>query len=169
MEVFEALKRIDSEHFAVISEGKANVYDLLTYTCNPFPVDFKDKLDQLFIMQQTLQEKHMHYDFAKMSEQQRGRFIRAHVLYCEDELHEMLHEIPFFKDWKRYDPDPETNEAAWKRAKEEFVDALHFFLNVAIVLGFKPEELLEAYLVKNGINIRRQRDQSVYKPSADEA
>lgn len=129
----------------------------------------KDMLIELFKKQYKLQTQHMHYDFDNMSELERGNFIKDNTLYCDDELHEMLHEIPYFKAWKRYEKDPKKNAAAWHRAKEEFVDALHFFLNVAICLGFSADELFEMYSEKNSINIERQKDQQEYKPSADEA
>lgn len=128
-----------------------------------------DMLEKLFEMQYKMQTEAMHYNFVEMSEQERGAFVKDHVLYCEDELHEVLREIPFFKAWKRYSKYPEENGYKWAAARKEFVDALHFFLNVAIALGFTAEELFEMYCIKNNINYERQKDQSSYKPCADEA
>lgn len=128
----------------------------------------KDKLKELLQAQKSLEEEVMHFNFETMTEQQRGEYIRNHTLFCEDELHEMLHEIPFFKEWKRYSSDPAQNEEKWKLAREEFVDALHFFLSIAVALGFNADTLLEAYHYKNWINHQRQLNQTEYKPSADE-
>lgn len=128
-----------------------------------------DKLEKLFEMQYKMQTEAMHFDFINMSEQERGTFVKNHSLYCMDELHEMFHEIPFFKEWKRYSKDPEDNLWKWAAARKEFVDALHFFINVAIGLGFTADELFKMYCIKNNINYERQKDQTEYKPSADEA
>lgn len=127
-----------------------------------------DCLAAIMQAQKELEEKVMHYNYASMSEQDKGNYIRNSVVFCEDELHEMLHEVPFFKEWKRYFDDPAKNKETWARAREEYVDALHFFINIALALGFDAESLLAAYLHKNSINHKRQLNQVEYKPSADE-
>lgn len=127
----------------------------------------KDMLDTLLKMQAALQTDYMHYDYSAMTEQDRGEYVRNYTLYCIDEFSEMLHEIPFFKLWKKYSDDPEDNRFKWQRARMEFVDALHFFLNVALGLGFTAEELFQMYNAKYQENIQRQQNTAEYKPSAD--
>lgn len=129
-----------------------------------------DKLDMLFKKQYDLQVQGMHYDFTNMTTEQRAAYVKEYTLHCEHEMHEALQEIPFFKPWKRYDKDAESekNMAMWAMARKEFVDALHFFLCVAIGLGFTPDELYAMYCDKNAVNYDRQKDQATYKPSADE-
>lgn len=131
----------------------------------------KDKLDLLFQKQYDLQVQGMHYDFDNMTTEQRAAYVKEYVLHCEHELHEAIQEMPFFKPWKRYDKDAESekNAVMWAMSRKEFVDALHFFLCVAIGLGFTPDELFEMYCDKNAVNYDRQKDQATYKPSADEA
>ena len=129
-----------------------------------------DKLDMLFKKQYDLQVQGMHYDFANMTTEQRAAYVKEYTLHCEHEMHEALQEIPFFKPWKRYDKDAESykNQVMWAMARKEFVDALHFFLCVAIGLGFTRDELYAMYCDKNAVNYDRQKDQATYKPSADE-
>ena len=67
-----------------------------------------DKLDLLFKKQYDLQVQGMHYDFANMTTEQRAAYVKEYTMHCEHELHEALQEIPFFKPWKRYDKDDET-------------------------------------------------------------
>ena len=129
-----------------------------------------DKLDMLFKKQYDLQVQGMHYDFANMTTEQRAAYVKEYTMHCEHELHEALQEIPFFKPWKRYDKDDESekNTVMWAKARKEFVDALHFFLCVAIGLGFTSDELYAMYCDKNAVNYERQKDQATYKPCADE-
>lgn len=129
-----------------------------------------DKLEALLAKQKELQITGMHYNFDAMTTEERAAYVKEYALHCEHELHECLAEIPFFKPWKRYDHDAESekNIMMWAAARKEFIDALHFFLCVAIGLGFTADELFAMYCDKNAINYERQQDQSVYKPSADE-
>jgi len=40
--------------------------------------------------------------------------------------------------------------------KEEYVDALHFFITIAIINGWTAEDIYEAYTKKNKVNHIRQ-------------
>ena len=88
---------------------------------------------------------------------ERAAFIRDHFVYLDQELQEMLYEVPYFKHWKDYSK--MTNEElieAYDKAKEELVDAMHFFMNLMLGLGMSVDEMYEGYLLKNKENIRRQ-------------
>ena len=102
-----------------------------------------DKLEALLAKQKELQITGMHYNFDTMTTEERAAYVKEYALHCEHELHECLAEIPFFKPWKRYDHDAESekNTVMWAAARKEFIDALHFFLCVAIGLGFTADEL----------------------------
>ena len=84
-------------------------------------------------------------------------FLRDHFVFCNQELQEMLYEIPFFKNWKDYSnmTDEEIVEA-FDKAKNELIDAWHFFMNLSIGLGMDAEEFYQRYLDKHKENIRRQ-------------
>lgn len=89
----------------------------------------------------------------------RAAFIRDHFVYLDQELQEMLYEVPFFKHWKDYSKMSDKEiAAAYDKAKDELVDAWHFFMNLMIGLGMTADELLEGYLKKNKENIRRQEE-----------
>lgn len=83
-------------------------------------------------------------------------FIRDNVLYCIDELSEMMREIPYNKTWKDYrDFDFEKRAAA---AKEEYIDALHFFINIGLALKLTEEEIMYIYKSKHEENYERQKN-----------
>lgn len=89
----------------------------------------------------------------------KAAFIRDHYVYLDQELQEALYEVPYFKNWKDYSKmtDEEIVEA-YSKAKEEIVDAWHFFMNLMLGLGMTAEELYDGYILKNKENIRRQEE-----------
>jgi len=88
---------------------------------------------------------------------QRAAFLRDHFVFCDQELQEMLYEIPFFKHWKDYSKmTDEELVAAYDKAKDELIDAWHFFMNLSIGLGMDANEFYQRYLNKHKENIRRQ-------------
>lgn len=125
-----------------------------------------DMLRSLFLNQAAF-EALMGYDIANMSEKERGEYVRLQTLMVTDELHEMLHEIPFFKPWKRYSNDSADNLPKWQRAKMELVDALHFFLTLCLGLGFTAEELFAMYSAKLSENYSRQKNTAEYKKDTE--
>lgn len=83
-------------------------------------------------------------------------FIRDQVIYTMDELSEMMRELPFNKSWKNYDEfDREKHKAL---AKEEYIDALHFFINIGVALEMTEQDIIEEYCKKHAINYKRQQD-----------
>lgn len=84
------------------------------------------------------------------------QYIKNHILYAEAEMHEMLRELQYFKEWKTYDWTDEEIEEHRAAAKEEFVDVLHFIWNVALALGLDADEIMQIYADKNITNHLRQ-------------
>lgn len=125
-----------------------------------------DMLRSLFL-NQAMFEAAMGYDIANMSEKERGEYIRLQTLMVTDELHEMLHEVPFFKPWKKYSSDSADNQYKWQRARMELVDALHFFLTLCLGLGFTAEELFTMYCAKLSENYHRQQNTAEYKKDTE--
>lgn len=104
-------------------------------------------------------QKHMGYDLDAMDLPERAKYIKEQMLWAQDELHEMLHEVPFAKDWssKYLKWGPEKLEMQMKLSKEEYIDFLHFAINVGLALGFRDEEeIINMYIAKNKINYERQ-------------
>lgn len=105
-------------------------------------------------------QKDLGFDVEDMALLQKAKYIKENILWANNELNEMLHEIPFAKDWskKYYSWDKEKVEEQLRLSKEEYIDAFHFFINIALALGISPKEILEMYLEKNEINIERQKN-----------
>ena len=115
-----------------------------------------DNLDLMLKMQGAFQRRVDDRCFSNNPEV-RAEFVRDHVNYMNNEVAEMLQEMPYFKHWKNYDKMTETErEDAYKAMKNEYVDVLHFFINLGVALGFTSDELTDMYVIKNAENIRRQ-------------
>lgn len=78
-------------------------------------------------------------------------FITWNVLALTDELHELLGET----GWKPWATSKHVNLTA---ARGELVDALHFLLNLALVLGMDADDITTRYHAKREKNAKRQAD-----------
>lgn len=119
----------------------------------------QDNLATLLIMQKALQERAYGFKFEDMTVKERVDFIKEMSIHTNQEVNEMLYELPFFKPWKDYsNMNVEEQQTAIDSAKKEYVDVLHFFLNMGIALGFTADELTKAYVTKNEENYLRQQE-----------
>jgi len=115
-----------------------------------------NELEYMFKMQKAFQDK-VDQRYKSTDLKERAAFLRDHFVFCNQEMQEMLYEIPFFKHWKDYSKmTDEEIEEAYDKAKEEVIDAWHFFINIMLGLGITAEELFTRYLNKHKENIRRQ-------------
>lgn len=114
-------------------------------------------LDQIFDLQEKLQNR-LGYDFDEMSNEERVAYIKEYSLHVYREYGEMMQELPFFKPWSQASNNMTVEEQwlAFARARAEYIDFLHFAINVALALGFTPELLFELYCNKNAENHTRQ-------------
>lgn len=124
-----------------------------------------DKLDTLMHMQSALQDR-LGYDLNGMGMRERTQYIKEYMLHAEHELHEMVQELPYFKPWKQSPSTHKEMQRMVDKAKEEYIDVLHFMLNIALALGFTADELYDGYIDKNMLNHRRQ-EQDGYKRCVD--
>lgn len=125
-------------------------------------LDKFDMLNALFDLQHD-QETELGYDFVNMSDEERSAYIKEYTQHTDHELHEMLQELPYFKSWKTYPTYDLT------KSRQEFVDALKFFLNVAIALRFTPATLLSAFVTKTAECYSRLHDKEGYKKCVDKS
>lgn len=107
---------------------------------------YMDKLDKIFELQKLFDEKviedrNLQYDL--------DTWMQKDILAMLSELAELLHETNF-KWWKN---PKELNRGL---LKEELVDILHFFISMCLKLDITPQELFDAYKVKNKENFLRQ-------------
>jgi dimeric dUTPase (all-alpha-NTP-PPase superfamily) len=118
-----------------------------------------DSLKILYDIQEKFQDrlgKLQEYKNSNMHQKACEVIYNKHCL--EDELSELLTRLPW-KKWKKYSFEELKNWISDEQRTEtlfELVDGLHFFLNIAIILGFSPEEIFQYYIEKNKENHNRQ-------------
>lgn len=97
------------------------------------------------------------YDIPALDMEERTAFIKEFSIHLNQEVNEMLYELPFFKPWKDYN-NMSTDEMAEAivKARKEYVDTLHFMLNIGLALGFDEEQMYDEYMQKNKENHVRQ-------------
>lgn len=112
-----------------------------------------DRVNDLFRMQHALQTGTYKVDFENMSDEERIQFIRMNVLAITDELHEALNET----GWKPWASSRHMNVDGYM---SELVDVFHFFMNLMLATGYRPDDLAEmlyeGYFDKRKKNIARQ-------------
>jgi dimeric dUTPase (all-alpha-NTP-PPase superfamily) len=114
------------------------------------------KLESMLDMQKALQ-KRLGADFDDMTTQERVAFIKEHSIHLNQEVNEMLYELPYFKPWKNYRGlTPSMENEMLEKARMELIDAWHFFMNMALALGMTSEQFYMMYNAKNKENHRRQ-------------
>lgn len=115
-----------------------------------------DNLLRMLQLQERLQTETYGHNFQSMTAQDRIKYIKEMKLALESELQEALDETTW-KPWvvRSF----RINREAYLA---ELVDVLHFFMNMLLVLGDSPEELVTEifgiYCHKNKINERRQTE-----------
>lgn len=113
-----------------------------------------DKLDEIFAMQQALNEDIIaRRGLTGISDEE---WIQKQTLAMLSEMAELLDEVNF-KWWKN--PKPVNRDAV----REELVDILHFFVSMCLRAGMDAQELYARYLGKNEENFKRQEGTSAKK------
>lgn len=132
----------------------------------------EDALALIFNMQKTIQEDVYGYDFDKLRESigSLKEFIDWNSEALRDEDRELqqaltgIHTFPgHWKPWKSKHneamarPFSELTEDELKELRMEWIDQLHFFMNIGISIGLTPEMITNYYVSKNKENVRRQQ------------
>lgn len=123
-----------------------------------------DKLEDVFCYQKELQVI-LGYNFEEMSLKEIVAYIKEYSIHMTQELHEMLYELPHFKPWKTYNP--QEYQDRFEAARKEWIDVMHFFLNISIALGYTANDLYAEYLLKFYENNKRQNKLDEYKPCVE--
>lgn len=116
-------------------------------------------LQYLFDQQRTFSDRFIHFDkFAEEVAKAKNARKDPRVKWTEDfiacisnELEELREWLPW-KHWRQYE-DFQLNE---KEIKYELIDILHFLLDLFLVWGMTPEEIMRMYIAKMQQNIERQ-------------
>jgi dimeric dUTPase (all-alpha-NTP-PPase superfamily) len=117
----------------------------------------EQSLNKMFEMQLSLQ-KRLGQDFSKMSLEQRTQLIKDNYVYMITEMTELIENLPF-KHWKKYNPEQRqdfTSEEQKLETYYEFIDIMHFFMNVGLLLGIDGDTAWRLYATKNAENWARQ-------------
>ena len=94
----------------------------------------------------------------------RAQYVDANARELDRELNELVDSLPF-KSWKDYTKQQErwalfrdeyTSEE-WLEIQYEWVDALHFLLNIGCMLEIDAEKAFALYISKNQENRDRQQ------------
>lgn len=110
-----------------------------------------DDLQAMYDTQRLDQIDRYGVDPADLDMQQWSDYIRTMVLALDDEMHEVLREVPW-KPWSNR-TDKTFDSGA---VKAEIADAFHFFMNVMIAMRVTPEHLVDSYFRKHEINQERK-------------
>jgi dimeric dUTPase (all-alpha-NTP-PPase superfamily) len=108
-------------------------------------------LDLIFEKQKALQVRSYGGDPAELPDEERIAYVRNMTLALEDELHEALAET----GWKPWATSRHINREAYVG---ELVDALHFLVNLFLVVGAGADEVHARYIEKSTRNAKRQSD-----------
>jgi hypothetical protein len=130
-----------------------------------------DSLAYLYNMQKSLQENLFKHDFEQLRSKisKLKEFIDWNEEAIRDEDREFqnaltgIHTYPgCWKPWKSKHKEAmerqlsDLTEDELKELQYEWIDKLHFMLNIAIAIGLTPDKITNYYCAKNRENINRQ-------------
>jgi len=119
----------------------------------------KDKFEELFRMQQSLNER-IGVRTSGMSEEEQIRWVLNYTRAMTQEIAELTDSVPW-KWWAKYQKFDAQN------ARVEVVDLFHFLISLAQVLGMSADDVFNAYVKKNEINFKRQESGYAVKDESD--
>lgn len=94
----------------------------------------------------------------KMSFKERVDQITIHWRNMNCEMSELLERLPF-KEWKNYTSDQLSGWISEEQKLEtffEYIDLIHFVMNIGIYLGLDARQIFNLYVSKNKENFARQ-------------
>jgi dimeric dUTPase (all-alpha-NTP-PPase superfamily) len=119
----------------------------------------KDKFEELFRMQQALNER-IGVRTATMNEEEQTKWLLNYSRAMSQEMAELIDSVPW-KWWAKYQKFDAQN------ARVEVVDLFHFLISMAQVLGMSADDVFNAYVKKNEVNFKRQDTGYSVKDEAD--
>lgn len=118
-----------------------------------------DRLRELFRLQQALNER-IGVRTATMTEADRIQWVLNYCRAMSQEIAELTDSVPW-KWWAKYQKFDAQN------ARVEVVDLFHFLISLAQVLGMSADDVFDAYLKKNQVNLQRQETGYAVKDETD--
>ncbi len=107
-----------------------------------------DQLRELFRMQKALNAR-IGIETDELDEAEKTKWVLNFSRAMSQELAELVDSVPW-KWWAQYQQFDEQN------ARVEVVDLFHFLISLAQVLGMDADDVYNAYLKKNEVNLQRQ-------------
>jgi dimeric dUTPase (all-alpha-NTP-PPase superfamily) len=118
-----------------------------------------DQLRELWRLQAALNERiGVHTD--GMNEQEKTRWVLNYCRAMTQEIAELTDSVPW-KWWAKYQKFDAQN------ARVEVVDLFHFLISLAQVLGMNADDVFNAYVKKNEVNVKRQESGYTKKDEHD--
>ncbi len=118
-----------------------------------------DKFDEIFRMQDALNRR-IGVALPPTSEEEKARWILNYTRAMQQEIAELVDSVPW-KWWAKYQKFDEQN------ARVEVVDLFHFLISLAQTLGMSAEDVFQAYVKKNQVNLQRQDSGYLKKDESD--
>ena len=94
------------------------------------------------------------------TEEEKAKWVLNYTRAMQQEIAELIDSVPW-KWWAKYQKFDEQN------ARVEVVDLFHFLISIAQTLGMSAEDVFQAYVKKNQVNIQRQESGYVKKDESD--
>ena len=120
-----------------------------------------DQLRELFRMQKALNLRiGVDTDAISTDPDAQTKWVLNYCRATSQELAELTDSFPW-KWWAKYQKFDQQN------ARVEVVDIFHFLISMAQVLGMSADDVFEAYVKKNQVNLQRQDTGYAAKDEAD--
>ena len=118
-----------------------------------------DKFDEIFRMQDALTRR-IGVTLPPATEEEKAKWILNYTRAMSQEMAELVDSVPW-KWWAKYQKFDEQN------ARVEVVDLFHFLISLAQTLGMSAEDVFQAYVKKNQVNLQRQDSGYAVKDESD--
>jgi len=118
-----------------------------------------DKFEEIFRMQDALNRR-IGVALPPGGDEEKAKWILNYTRAMQQELAELVDSVPW-KWWAKYQKFDAQN------ARVEVVDLFHFLVSLAQTLGMSAEDVYQAYVKKNQVNLQRQETGYAKKDEAD--
>jgi dimeric dUTPase (all-alpha-NTP-PPase superfamily) len=118
-----------------------------------------DKFEEIFRMQDALNRR-IGVSLPPQGDEEKAKWILNYTRAMQQEMAELVDSVPW-KWWAKYQKFDEQN------ARVEVVDLFHFLISLAQTLGMSAEDVFQAYVKKNQVNLQRQDSGYVKKDESD--
>ena len=115
---------------------------------NSLRMEKADHLREIWRMQKALNER-IGVHTEGMSQEEKTKWVLNYCRAMTQEIAELTDSVPW-KWWAKYQKFDEHN------ARVEVVDLFHFLISIAQVLGMSADDVFNAYVKKNEVNLKRQ-------------